>query len=141
MKKFNCDGCDSHCEDELYGSFFTGEEWKIIYFEGAVFQREGVWFLDDCPYYVNKRCFAHDQSFRPLQCAMYPCYLDYGGSIKVDDECLRSHFIDEKFKEDIRKLVADLGISQEELDRCLRVISKYAEVKGYLQVPCKTVPL
>jgi hypothetical protein len=34
MEKFNC---DSHCEDELHGSFSTGEEWKIIYFEGAVF--------------------------------------------------------------------------------------------------------
>lgn len=39
---------------------------------------------------------------------MYPCYLDYGGSVKVDDECLRRHLIDEKFKDVVRKLVADL---------------------------------
>jgi hypothetical protein len=50
---------------------------------------------------------------------MYPCYLDYGGSVKVDDECLRRHLIDEKFKDVVRKLVADLGTSKEELDRCL----------------------
>jgi Fe-S-cluster containining protein len=128
MEKFNCDGCNSHCEDEFYGSFFTGEEQKLIHFDGAVFQREGVWFLNDCPYYKNKRCTAHDQPFRPLQCIMYPCYLDYGGSIKVDDGCSRSHMIDEKFKEHIRKIVADLAISQEELDRCLRVIGKYSHV-------------
>ena len=138
MEEFNCDSCDSHCEDELYGSFFTGEEWKIIYFEGAVFQRERVWFLSDCPYYVNKRCFAHDQPFRPLQCVMYPCYLDYGGSIKVDDKCERRHLIDEKFKDVIRKLVDDLDTPKEELDRCLSVIGKYAEVNGHYYLSAQT---
>jgi Fe-S-cluster containining protein len=125
---FECGDCDK-CEHELYGSFFPGEEWKLKFFKGAVFQREGVWFLDDCPFYKGGKCTVHEEPWRPIQCQIYPCYLNDDGSIGIDYEgCPNAHLVDAEFLKDVKALISNLNLSKEELKKWLTIVGKYSVV-------------
>jgi Fe-S-cluster containining protein len=85
------------------------------YFEGYLFQREGVWFWQDCPHQQkNGKCGAHDAPWRPIQCQMYPCYINYQGNVEVDFEvCPNSLQVDEEFKVKAKVMYDKLNVSLE----------------------------
>jgi hypothetical protein len=124
----NCGNC-SKCEDILWGSFYPGEEWKMKYFEGYTFEREGVWFFADCPHRMqNGMCGAHDQTWRPLQCKSYPCYINWEGEVEVDfDLCHNAYQIDDEFKANVKKMYDELNLSLEDLGRWGKIVCKYSE--------------
>jgi Fe-S-cluster containining protein len=123
------DCCSCHkCEELLWGSFFPGEEWKVKYFEGHAFQREGVWFIDKCPHYKEGKCTVHDEPWRPIQCQIYPCFLNYDGSVGVDFElCPKAAQIDEAFKMWVKSLYEPLNLSSEQFRQWSDVVGKYSE--------------
>ena len=112
---FNCGNCDK-CEKELLLSFFPREEDKLKYFEGTVFQIEGVWFLRDCPYFKGGRCMVRDETWLPIQCQIYPCYVNYDGSIGIDYEgCPNAHLVDQPFVDKAQSLLKALKLPKKEL--------------------------
>jgi Fe-S-cluster containining protein len=124
----NCENC-FECEDHLWGSFYPGEEWKMKYFEGYTFLLEGVWFFHACPHQQKDgKCGVHDVPWRPIQCQMYPCYINYEGDVEVDSElCPKAKEVDEEFKAKVKKMYDDLDLSHEQLRQWGLIVSKWSE--------------
>lgn len=122
-----CGNC-CKCEAQLWGSFFPGEEWKMKYFENYIFQREGVWFFDACPYLEGGKCTVHEAPWRPIQCQMYPCYINYEGNVEVDFElCPNAKQVDEDYKMKAKSMFMQVNLGLEELERWGRIVAKYSE--------------
>ncbi len=122
------------CEEELRGSFYPGEEWKVQYFKGHAFQIDGVWFIDVCPHYIDGKCTVHDEAWRPLQCQMYPLYLNNDAVLVADHEsCPNAHQVDEEFKTRIMGLYNELNLSIEELRAWGRVVAKNCVLPKHLR--------
>jgi Fe-S-cluster containining protein len=124
----NCGNC-CKCENELWGSFFPGEEWKIKYFEGYAFLLEGVWFFHACPHQQKDgKCGVHDASWRPIQCQIYPCYINKDAQVEVDSElCPNAHQVDEAFKSRVKGLYDQLNLSLDQLLAWGRIVAKWSE--------------
>jgi Fe-S-cluster containining protein len=123
----DCGSC-LKCEKQLWGSFYPGEEWKLPHFKNAVFQRENVWFIDVCPFHDGEGCTIHEEPWRPLQCQMYPCYLNYDGEVEVDFElCPNAHQVDEEFKAHVKAKFNQLNLGPEEFRRWGKIVAKYCE--------------
>lgn len=74
---------------------------------------------------------VHDEPWRPIQCQIYPCYLNYDGSIGVDYEgCPKAKDVDDEFLSKVKALVDGLKLQPKQLRRWLKVVSKYNMVEN-----------
>jgi Fe-S-cluster containining protein len=133
MPSLDCGGCRK-CEDAFYAPFFPRvEDWKLKYYKDAVFLREGIWFLGpiegDCPFFKEGRCAIYGKPWRPIECQIYPCYVDEEGELKVDYEgCPKASMVDQRFIEESKALIDSLGLKKEELKAWARVALKHEGV-------------
>ena len=124
----DCGAC-CKCEDQLWGSFYPGEEWKLKYFEGLTFLLEGVWFFHACPHQQRDgKCGVHEAPWRPIQCQMYPCYINYEGNVEVDFElCPNARQVDDEFKVKVKGMYDQLKLSPEKLRQWGQIVAKWSE--------------
>jgi len=120
MSKFDCGDCHK-CEEELDSSFFPSEEWKLNYYGDGVVQINGVWYLTNCKYYVDKRCSIYDEPFRPIQCQIYPCYINENCEIAVDfEDCPNAHLVDKTFVDKVKDLINGLALTNAQMLKWLK---------------------